>query len=73
MDGKAQIKGDRQVIFWSGHDICLGERIDWVPPETPEQTMTAPPPYARVVTAHALNVLKDFQMDHCSVYVLEGL
>ena len=73
MDGRIQIKGDREVVFWSGHDICLGERIDWVPPETFEQTMSAPPPYALVVSERALDVMKGFQIENCDVYVLAGL
>lgn len=72
MDGKIEIKGDREVVSWSGHDICLGVRIDWVPPETPEQTM-ANPPYALVVTERAFEVFKKFQIENCDVYVLESL
>jgi len=70
-EGEIKIKGDREVISWSGHDICLGIRVDWVPPETPEQTLANPPPYAIVVTERAFEILKKFQINNCDVYVLE--
>ena len=73
MDGKIEITGDREVVSWSGHDICLGIRVDWIPPETPEQTLANPPRYALIVTERAFETFKNFQMDHCDVYVLEGL
>jgi hypothetical protein len=72
LDGRLEIKGDREVVSWSGHDICLGVRLYWVPPETPEQTLANPPPYALVVTERAFEVFKKFQMAYCDVYVLEG-
>jgi len=71
MDGSIKIRGDREVIAWSGHDICFGERVDWVSPLTPEQTMTNPPPYALVISERAMRVFSDFQLDNCDIYVLE--
>ena len=71
MDGSIKIKGDREVITWSGHDICFGERIDWVPPLTPEQTMTNQPPYALVISERAMRIFSGFQLDNCDIYVLE--
>jgi hypothetical protein len=62
MDGKMDIQQDNQVISWSGHDICFGHRIDWIPPETPEQTMTAQPPYALVISARAMDIFKEFEV-----------
>jgi hypothetical protein len=72
MDGRIKIKGDREVISWSGHDICLGERTDWVPPETPEQTLANPPPYALVITERAFEIFRNFQIDNCDIYILEA-
>lgn len=72
-DGRIEIEGDRKVTSWSGHDICLGIRTDWIPPETPEQTLANPPPYALVVTERAVKVFQRFQIDNCDVYTLEQL
>ncbi len=63
--GRVDLK-NQSVVSWSGHDVCWGFQRHWQKPEGPLLS-SASAPYALVVTAHAMEILRVFQLANCGI------
>ena len=68
--GVVHIKDGDQLIYWSGHDVCWGQRIDHVyanDADLVDIVSLSVLPYSLVVTEQCLALLQQHQLDHCQI------
>jgi len=58
---------DGKIVNWSGHDFCVGTRLDYQKPTDFTLIGRVPGPHALVVTERAWSVLERHRLDNCGV------
>jgi hypothetical protein len=66
-DGVVEFRTGGDILRWSGDDLCMGTRVDYVKPKQVELIGTTPGPYGLVVTERCYRVLQQHRLDHSEV------